>query len=158
MYWFCQISKWIRHRYTYVPHPEPSSLLPPHSIPLGRPSAPAPSIQYCALNLDWQLVSYLIFYKLLRLLFIFWKIFLFFSVFFFFFFNLFRIILFHFVFRWLPTIIFQIFVPCIFKARNTVAYIFKVRIFQGCIYLQYISKLKVCTLSGIKKEQSTRGD
>ena len=38
----CQISKWIRHRYTCVPHPEPSSLLPPHSIPLGRPSAPAP--------------------------------------------------------------------------------------------------------------------
>ena len=29
-----------------VPHPEPSSLLPPHSIHLGRPSAPAPSIQY----------------------------------------------------------------------------------------------------------------
>ena len=24
--------------YTFVPHPEPSSLLPPHSIPLGRPS------------------------------------------------------------------------------------------------------------------------
>ena len=30
LYWFCQISKWIRHRYTCVPHPEPSSLLPPH--------------------------------------------------------------------------------------------------------------------------------
>ena len=28
------------------------TLLPPHTIPLGRPSAPAPSIQYCALNLD----------------------------------------------------------------------------------------------------------
>ena len=28
------------------PHPEPSSLLPPHTIPLGPPSAPAPSIQY----------------------------------------------------------------------------------------------------------------
>ena len=27
-------------------HPEPSSLLPPHTIPLGRPSALAPSIQY----------------------------------------------------------------------------------------------------------------
>ena len=34
-------------------HPEPTSLLPPHSIPLGRPSAPAPSIQYYASNLDW---------------------------------------------------------------------------------------------------------
>ena len=31
----------------------PSSLLPPHTIPLGRPSAPAPSIQYHALILDW---------------------------------------------------------------------------------------------------------
>ena len=29
------------------PHPEPSSLLPPHTIPLGPPSAPAPSIQSC---------------------------------------------------------------------------------------------------------------
>ena len=27
LYWFCQISKWTRHRYTCVPHPEPSSLL-----------------------------------------------------------------------------------------------------------------------------------
>jgi len=59
-YWFCQISKWIRHRYTCVPHPEPSSLLPPHTIPLGRPSAPAPSIQYRASNLDWRLVPYML--------------------------------------------------------------------------------------------------
>ena len=42
--------------------PEPSSLLPPHTIPLGRLSAPAPSIQYRASNLDWQLVSHMIFY------------------------------------------------------------------------------------------------
>ena len=46
LYWFCHISTWIRHRYTRVPHPEPSSLLPPRTIPLGRPSAPAPSTQY----------------------------------------------------------------------------------------------------------------
>ena len=49
LHWFCHISTWIHHRYTCVPHPEPSSLLPPHTIPLGRPSAPAPkapSIQY----------------------------------------------------------------------------------------------------------------
>ena len=45
VYWFCQTSKWIRHRHTCVPHPEPSSLLPPHTIPLGHPSAPAPSIE-----------------------------------------------------------------------------------------------------------------
>ena len=63
LYWFCHISTWIRYRYTRVPHPEPSSLFPPHTIPLGRPSAPAPSIQYRASNLDWQLVSYMILYR-----------------------------------------------------------------------------------------------
>ena len=62
LYWFCHISKWICHRYTCVPHPEPSSLLPPCTIPLGRPSAPAPSIQYRASNLDWRLISYMILY------------------------------------------------------------------------------------------------
>ena len=62
MYWFCHILKWIRHRHTRVPHPEPSFLLPPHTIPLGRPSASAPSIQYRASNLDWRLVSYMILY------------------------------------------------------------------------------------------------
>ena len=46
LYWFCHTSTWIRHRYTGVSHPEPRSLLPPHTIPLDRPSAPAPSIQY----------------------------------------------------------------------------------------------------------------
>ena len=54
LYWFCHISKRIRNRYTCLPHPEPSSLLPPHTIYLGRPSAPAPSIQYHASNLDWR--------------------------------------------------------------------------------------------------------
>ena len=54
--------KKICHRYTFVPHPESSSLLPPHTIPLDRPSAPAPSIQYRASNLDWRLTSYMILY------------------------------------------------------------------------------------------------
>ena len=62
LYWFWHISTWICHRYTCVPHPEPSSLLPPHTIPLGRPSAPAPSNQYRASNMDWWLVSYMILY------------------------------------------------------------------------------------------------
>ena len=62
LYWFCHVSKWIHHRYTCVPHPEPSSLLSSHTIPLGHPSAPAPSIQYHASNLDWWLISYMIFY------------------------------------------------------------------------------------------------
>ena len=48
------------HRYTRVPHPEPPSFLPPHTIPLGHPSAPAPSIQHHALNLDWRFISYMI--------------------------------------------------------------------------------------------------
>ena len=59
LYWFCQTSKWIHHRYTRVPHPEPPSLLPPHTIPLGRPSPPAPSIQHRASNLDWQLFTFM---------------------------------------------------------------------------------------------------
>ena len=37
-------------RYTCVPHPEPLSHLPPHTIPLGSPSAPAPSNQYHAIE------------------------------------------------------------------------------------------------------------
>ena len=62
LYWFCHISKWICHGYTRVPHPEPSSLLPLHTILLGRPSAPAPSIQYRASNMDWRLISYMTLY------------------------------------------------------------------------------------------------
>ena len=40
----------------------PPSHLPPYTIPLGHPSAPAPSILYLASNLDWQFVSYMILY------------------------------------------------------------------------------------------------
>ena len=36
--------------------------LPPCTIPLGHPSAPAPSILYPALNLDWRFISYIILY------------------------------------------------------------------------------------------------
>ena len=60
LYWFFHTSTWIRHRYTRVPHPEPPSILPPCNIPLGRLSAPTPSIQYHALNLDCRFVSYMI--------------------------------------------------------------------------------------------------
>ena len=45
-YWFCDTSTWICHGCTRVPCPEPPSHLPPHIIPLGHPSAPAPSILY----------------------------------------------------------------------------------------------------------------
>ena len=38
LYWFCHISTWILHGCTHVPHPEPLSHLPPHTIPLGHQS------------------------------------------------------------------------------------------------------------------------
>ena len=46
------------------PHSPSWTLLPPPSptLPLGCPSAPAPSIQYRASNLVWRLVSYMILY------------------------------------------------------------------------------------------------
>ena len=42
LYWFCHVSKWICHRYTCVPHPEPSSLLPPHYHPSGWSQCTSP--------------------------------------------------------------------------------------------------------------------
>ena len=50
------------HECTCVTHPEPPSHLPPHPIPLDHPSAPAPSTQYHASNLDWRFVSHMILY------------------------------------------------------------------------------------------------
>ena len=40
----------------------PPSYLPPHTIPLGHPSAPARSILYHASNLDWRFGSRTILY------------------------------------------------------------------------------------------------
>ena len=60
LYWFCHTSSWIHHGCTWVPNPEPPSHLPPHTISLGHPSAPAPSILYPASNLDWWFISYTI--------------------------------------------------------------------------------------------------
>ena len=62
LYWFCHTLTWIHHGCTCVPHPGLPSHLPPHPIPLGHPSAPAPSILYPASNLDWWSVSHMIFY------------------------------------------------------------------------------------------------
>ena len=62
LYWFCHTSTWICHGCTWVPNPEPPSYLPPHTISLGHPSAPVPSILYPASNLDWQFISYMILY------------------------------------------------------------------------------------------------
>ena len=62
LYWFCHTLTWIHRGCTCVPHPEPPSHLSPHPIPLGHPSAPAPSILYHASNLDWWFVSHMITY------------------------------------------------------------------------------------------------
>ena len=48
---FCLTLTWISHGFTCVPHPEPPSHLPPHPIPLGLPSAPAPST--CLMHPAW---------------------------------------------------------------------------------------------------------
>ena len=47
---------------TCISHPESLSHLPPNPLPLGHPSAPAPSTLYHASNLDWRFVLYIIFY------------------------------------------------------------------------------------------------
>ena len=39
------------HGFTRVPHPEPTSHLPPHPIPLGLPSAPA--LSPCFMHPAW---------------------------------------------------------------------------------------------------------
>ena len=62
LYWFCHTLTWICHEYTCVPHPGPSSHIPPHHIPVDHPSAPAPSTLYHASNLDWWFISHMILY------------------------------------------------------------------------------------------------
>ena len=60
LYWFCHTSTWICHGCTCVSNSETPFHLPPHTISLGHPSAPAPSILYPASNLDCN--SFLIWY------------------------------------------------------------------------------------------------
>jgi len=43
LYWFCHTSTCIHHSVHVFPILNPPSHLPPHTIPLGHPSAPAPS-------------------------------------------------------------------------------------------------------------------
>ena len=59
---FCHTLTWISHGFTCVPHPNLPSHLPPHPIPLGLPSAPAPSTLSHASNLDWWSVAHMIRY------------------------------------------------------------------------------------------------
>jgi len=57
-YWFCHNLPQV-----YMCSPScPHSHLPPFIIPLGHPSAPAPSILYHASNMDWRFLSYMILY------------------------------------------------------------------------------------------------
>ena len=62
LYWFCHRLTWIHHGCTCVPRPEPFSHLPPYTIPLGHPSAPALSTLSHASNLDLWFVSHMIIY------------------------------------------------------------------------------------------------
>ena len=48
---FCHTLAWISHGFTCVPHSEPPSHLPLHPIPLGHPSAQAPST--CLMHPTW---------------------------------------------------------------------------------------------------------
>ena len=48
---FCHTLTWISHGFTCVPHPEPPFHFPLHPIPLGHPSAPAPSS--CLMHPTW---------------------------------------------------------------------------------------------------------
>ena len=57
---FCHTFTWISHGCTCIPHPEPPSHLPPHPIPQGLPSAPAPSTLSRALNLDSRSISHVV--------------------------------------------------------------------------------------------------
>ena len=59
---FCHTLTWISHRCTCVSHPQTSSHLPPHPIPLGCPSALALSVLFHASNLDWSSISHMIIY------------------------------------------------------------------------------------------------
>ena len=57
---FCHTFTWISHGCTCVPHPDPSSHLPPHPIPQSHPSAPALSTLSHASKLDWRSVSHML--------------------------------------------------------------------------------------------------
>ena len=59
---FCHTLTWVSHGCTCIPHPEPTSHLPPHPIPQGHPSAPALSTLSHSSNLDWRSTSHTVIY------------------------------------------------------------------------------------------------
>ena len=48
---FCHTLTWISLGYTCIPHPDPTSHLPLHPIPLGLPSAPG--LSTCLMHPNW---------------------------------------------------------------------------------------------------------
>ena len=48
---FCQTLTWISHGFTCIPHPDPTSHLPLHPIPLGLPSVPG--LSTCLMHPTW---------------------------------------------------------------------------------------------------------
>ena len=48
---FCHTLTWISHGFTCVSYPDPPSRLPPYTIPLGLPSAPA--LSTCLMHPTW---------------------------------------------------------------------------------------------------------
>ena len=62
LYWFCHTWIWIRHGCNTCSPSWTPSHLPPYTIPLGHPSAPAPSTLYHVLNLDCRFISHMILY------------------------------------------------------------------------------------------------
>ena len=58
LYWFCHTSKWIRHRYTCVPHPEPSSL----PVPSPRVAPVHQAQAYSIVHRTWTGDSFHIWY------------------------------------------------------------------------------------------------
>ena len=48
---FCHTLTWISHGFTHIPHPDPPSHLPLHTIPLGLPSTPG--LSTCLVHPTW---------------------------------------------------------------------------------------------------------
>ena len=59
LWWFLT---WVSHGCPHVPHPEPTSHLPPHPIPLGCPLAPALSALLHVSNLYCSSTLHMIIY------------------------------------------------------------------------------------------------
>ena len=59
---FYHTSTWICHGYTYLPHPEPTSHLSTHPIPLGCPRVLTLDALLHASNLPWSSILHMLIY------------------------------------------------------------------------------------------------